>query len=48
MTPRNLGVDAEEGLAQLVDDAGSAELGERILGRASGDDRAIGEGLPGR
>ena len=37
--PRNLRVDAEEGLSELVDDSGAAELGKRVLGRASGDDR---------
>ena len=45
MTPRNLGVEAEQGLAQLVDDSGSAELRERVLGRASGDDRTVGQRL---
>src|SRR6185312_13454491 len=45
MTPRNLRVDAEEGLSQLVDDSGAAELGKWVLGRASGDDRTVGQRL---
>ena len=36
---RDLGVDAEERLAELVDDARAAELGERIVGRPRRDDR---------
>ena len=42
---RNLGLDAEQGLAELVDDAGSAELGERVLGRTGCDDRTVGQRL---
>ena len=45
MAPRNLGVDAEQRLAELVDDAGAAELGERVVGRARRDDRAVGQRL---
>ncbi len=49
MPPRHVGVDAEERLAELVDDAGAAELGERIVGRPRCDDRAIGQRpSPGR
>ena len=40
---RDLGVDAEERLAELVDDAGAAELRERIVGRPRRDDRAVGQ-----
>ena len=47
MTSGNLGVETEQGLAQLVDDSRPAELGERILGRASGDDGAVGQRLAG-
>ena len=43
MALRDLRVDAEERLAELVDDAGAAQLGERIVGRARRDDRAVGE-----
>ena len=42
---RDLGVDAEQRLAELVDDAGAAELGERVRGRTGGDDRAVGQRL---
>ena len=45
VTPGDLGVDAEERLAELVDDAGAAELGERVLGGPGGDDRAVGQRL---
>ncbi len=37
----------EERLAELVDDTRPAELGERIVGRARRDDRAVGQGRPG-
>ena len=40
---RDLRVDAEERLAELVDDAGAAELRERIVGRPRRDDRAVGQ-----
>ena len=43
MPLRDLGVDAEERLAELVDDTGAAELGERIVGRPRRDDRAVGQ-----
>ena len=36
---------AEQRLAELVDDAGAAELRERILGGARRDDRAVGQRL---
>ena len=45
---RDLGVDAEERLAELVDDAGAAELRERVVGRPRRDDRAVGQLAPGR
>src|SRR6478672_2041405 len=45
MTPRNFRVDAEQGLSELVDDPGAAELGKWVLGRASGDDRTVGQRL---
>ena len=32
-----------ESLGELVDDAGAAELGKRVLGRARGDDRTVGQ-----
>ena len=41
----HLRVDAEEGLAELVDDTGAAELRKRIVGRARRDDRAVGQRL---
>ena len=44
---RDLGVDAEERLAELVDDAGAAQLRERIVGGPRRDDRAIRERLAG-
>ena len=47
MPLRDLGVDAEERLAELVDDAGAAELRERIVGRPRRDDRAVGQRLAG-
>ena len=34
-------------LGELVDDAGAAELGERVVGRTRGDDRAVGQLLTG-
>ena len=45
MPLRDLGVDAEERLAELVDDAGAAELRKRIVGRTRRDDRAVGQRL---
>ena len=39
-----LGAERHE---QLVDDAGAAQLGERVLGGPGGDDRAVGQGLAG-
>jgi hypothetical protein len=45
MTARNLRVDAEEGLSELVYDSGAAELGKWVLGRASGDDGTVGQRL---
>ena len=47
MPLRDLRVDAEERLAELVDDAGAAELRERVVGRARRDDRAVGQRLAG-
>ncbi len=47
MPLRDLGVDAEERLAELVDDAGSAQLRERIVRGSSRDDWAIGQRLSG-
>ena len=44
---QRLVADAEERLAELVDDAGPAELGERIVGRPRGDHGAVRERLPG-
>ena len=41
MPLRHLRVDAEERLAELVDDTGPAELGKRIVGRPRRDDRAV-------
>ena len=41
----NVRVDAEERLTELVDDAGSAELRERILRRPRGHDWAVGQRL---
>ena len=38
--------DAEQRLAELVDDARPAELGERIVGRPRGDHGAVRERLP--
>ena len=43
MPLRDLGVDAEERLAELVDDAGAAELRKRIVGRPRRDDGAVGQ-----
>ena len=43
----NVGLDAEQGLAELVDDAGPAELRERIVRRTGRDDRAVGQRLAG-
>ena len=43
----DLRIDAEERLAELVHDAGSAELRERIVGRPRRDDRTIGKRLGG-
>ena len=42
---RNLGIDAEQSLPELVDDAGSAELGERVLGRTGRHDGAVRQRL---
>ena len=47
MPLRDLRVDAEERLAELVDDAGAAQLRERIVGRPRRDDRAVGQRLAG-
>ena len=41
-------VGAEERLAELVDDAGAAELGKRVARRPRRDDRAVGSTSPGR
>src|ERR1700693_111728 len=41
MALRDLRVDAEERLAELVDDARAAELGKRVLRGARRDDRAV-------
>src|SRR3954469_13775993 len=45
MTPRDLGVDAEERLSELVHDSRATKLGERVGGRARGDDRTVGQRL---
>ncbi len=45
VTARNLGVDAEQRLPELVDDAGPAQLRERVVGGAGRDDRAVGKRL---
>ena len=45
MALRDVGVDAEERLAELVYDAGAAQLRERIVGRPRRDDRAVGQRL---
>ena len=47
MAREQLAVRAEQRLAELVDDAGAAELRERVVGRARGDDRAVGQRLAG-
>jgi hypothetical protein len=47
MTREPLVTDAEEGLGQLVDDAGAAKLRERVVGWSSGDDGAVGQLIPG-
>ena len=38
---------AEQRLAELVDDAGAAELRERVVGGPGGDDRAVGQLVAG-
>ena len=43
MAAQRVGVGAQERLTELVDDAGAAQLRERIRGRASGDDRTLGQ-----
>ena len=40
-------VGSEQGLAELVDHTGAAQLGERIAGRACRDDRAVGKHVGG-
>src|SRR6266536_1570343 len=45
MPLRDLRLDAEERLPELVDDARTAQLGERIVGRPRRDDRAVGQRL---
>ncbi len=45
MAPGNLGLDAEQGLAELEDHSGPAQLGERVRRRTGGDDRAVGQRL---
>ena len=45
MVPGHLGLDAEQGLPELVDDSGAAQLGEGIRGRTRSDDRTVGHRL---
>ena len=45
MTTGNVGLDSEQGLAQLEDHSRPAKLGERVRGRAGRDDRAVGQRL---
>ena len=47
MALRDLRVDPEERLAELVDDAGAAELRERVVGRPRRDDGAVRQRFAG-
>ena len=47
VSARHLAVDAEEGLPELVDDAGAAQLGERIQRGPGRDDGAVWQRLGG-
>ncbi len=47
MPLRDVGVDAEERLTELVDDARAAQLRERIVGRPRRHDRTVGKRVAG-
>src|SRR5581483_7898848 len=42
---RNVGLDAEQCLPELVDDTGTAKLGKRVRGGAGGDDVTVRQHL---